>query len=301
MKKLEMKLIGLLSRGLYGFGMALALVSCSKEEALTPTNGAEPMIYTLPQGNHPYDETLVKVSETYGCAVLYKFNSSDFRWNQVTKPLGYAAVEGDEAHVGEVVDFMFKGNLELGSEKLIKKLLPYRIFLASAIWPLTENPKSPTLYDTVKTNPQTIIPGFKHLAIGVANAGFSSYTAAQKQTMRGALHYNLWQLALTSRSIEMPPAFGLVTDYSSTNFLNLLMRPNENGLLFFPSGVGVSAMIDLQCYMQEMAKYTEAEFAAKYLIPSVDVKGLIKKKYDIVRNYYLLHYDTDVQIFGNAR
>lgn len=119
--------------------------------------------------------------------------------------------------------------------------------------------------------------------------------------MRGALHYNLWQLALTSRSIEMPPAFGLVTDYSSTNFLNLLMRPNENGLLFFPSGVGVSAMIDLQCYMQEMAKYTEAEFAAKYLIPSVDVKGLIKKKYDIVRNYYLLHYDTDVQIFGNAR
>lgn len=58
----------------------LFLISCEKEDKLTPTEGLEPF-YTLPQGDHDYDGRIMEYHEKYGIYPLYIFENKDIYWD----------------------------------------------------------------------------------------------------------------------------------------------------------------------------------------------------------------------------
>ncbi|MDE7073483.1 MAG: hypothetical protein K2O69_00285, partial [Odoribacter sp.] len=59
--------------------MAGILVAC-EEDKLNPSEPQE--FYEFPQGNADYDREFVAFYEKYNTQFLYKYNESDFRWNQ---------------------------------------------------------------------------------------------------------------------------------------------------------------------------------------------------------------------------
>ena len=61
---------------------AVCLAACNQENDLTPSEGDE-VFYTLPQGNHDYDDKIVDYHDKYGFYILYEFGDKDLYWNNM--------------------------------------------------------------------------------------------------------------------------------------------------------------------------------------------------------------------------
>lgn len=64
---------------IYWTALATLLAACYEDEEIIPTEGLEPY-YTLPQGNHDYDEKIMAYHEKYGFYILYDFIPEDVYW-----------------------------------------------------------------------------------------------------------------------------------------------------------------------------------------------------------------------------
>ena len=66
-------------------GMAfLALTACYEEDKLTPSEEGENVYngeYTLPQGNHDYDNDILELFSKYQTMFLYKYEPHDIYYN----------------------------------------------------------------------------------------------------------------------------------------------------------------------------------------------------------------------------
>lgn len=58
---------------------------------------------------------------------------------------------------------------------------------------------------------------------------------------------------------------------------------------------------DFLCFINAITGQTKAELEATILSPAVDVKGLVRQKYDGLIRYYKTTYGVDLQAIGDAQ
>ncbi|HEY8954272.1 hypothetical protein [Chitinophaga sp.] len=271
------------------------LFSCSKEKTLSPND--PPVFYSLPQGNHPYDDSIVAFNKKYGSYILYKFTQQDFAYD-LTSYLPTMAANANEAYVQQTLTFFRTQCLDFYPETFLKKTLPLRIILAAYLDTIANRNNKPP--DTSRS-----ISGFtashNMMAIGWADSTLQQRTPEQLRQTKGYMNRCYFQQALLSGALEIPDIFiklGPVGGYPLVNGY----QP-QKGMIEAPSsednGRLASATWDFLCYINAITSHTKAELDATILHPSVDVNGKIQEKYDALVSYYKTQYGVDLQAIGN--
>lgn len=124
-------------------------ISCYDEGKIKPSEEPELIYgkYTLPQGDHDYDDDIVAFYKKYGSLLLYKFTTKDFGWS----PTGNVAWDittdtiiipgAGSKYDAQPADELYVSNqLELLQDKLFNYLsdtlmscLPQKILLCSTL------------------------------------------------------------------------------------------------------------------------------------------------------------------------
>lgn len=270
--------------------LLLCLGACHKEAPLTPSPASD--FYSLPQGNHPYDDSIMAFYKQYGSYMLYKFDTVDYAYNY-TKYLSIRAAQGNEAYVPQAIDFFKKQCLNLYPENFLQATMPFKVILASYIDTLYLN----TGYARSVTN---IMAGRGMLAIGWADSTLQQQSTARLQLLKGSLNRCYFWQGLQSGALVIPPDFAALYP---TEFINGSTLQSTLGLIEIPYNVDndqqASLMWDFLCYIKAITSRTKADLDATILKPSFDTKGLIRKKYAILINYYQTNYGMDLQAVGN--
>lgn len=122
--------------------VTMLLVSCYKEDALTPSKGTEE-IFSIPQGDHDYDDVVVDWFERYGFYTLYVFEPKDLYWyndgwleggNPINIPTGTEkGSPGNEEFVGYAMDIFHDMMMRHYPDELLKQGMPLRVFICSEL------------------------------------------------------------------------------------------------------------------------------------------------------------------------
>lgn len=271
------------------------LFSCGKEKTLSPND--PPVFYSLPQGDHPYDDSIVAFNKKYGSYILYKFTQQDFAYD-LTSYLPSLAANANEAYVQQTLTFFRTQCLDFYPETFLKKTLPLRIILAAHLDTITSRNGKPS--DTSRSL-TGFTAGHNMMAIGWADSTLQQRTPEQLRQTKGYMNRCYFQQALLSGALMIPdifmklgPAGGyqFVTGYQPQKGMIEATSSEDNGRL-------PSATWDFLCYINAITSHTKAELDATILSPSVDVNGKIQEKYDALVNYYKMQYGVDLQAIGN--
>lgn len=264
----------------YLLAVVTILFACNKEAALT----ADPVKprYTLPQGNHSYDDTIMDLYRKYGTYILYKFSQEDYTYDYTTTKKD-SAINANAAYIGTALRFFKTQLLDLYPESFIQKTMPFKILLASYIGS----------GDT--RSPKGFTSGNSMLAIGWADSTLAQKTPAELKQLRSWMHRYYLERAYRVKSIKAPDAFvalapRLYGDVTEENKYSL-------GVLV-TNGSGMNLGVDFMAYIETITGNTKAQLEAGVLSPQIDTRGLIKKKYDIVINYFLAEFNVDLQAIG---
>jgi len=273
------------------FCLTVLIAGCSKEEKLTPSELT--IEYQLPQGNHDYDPTLVKLNQDYGTFFLYKFSKVDFGATPVFVENGnfgdtYAADIADEAYVGKVLSFVQRNWLAFYPDAFLKQQLPFKVLLAQNVRGL----KSPF----AKFN---VVWSYNQFTLSNFSADFDAMTVAQKRTFIASIHEEFWNFMVTRTKIELAPEFLTVSNYAQTGVTAANMY-SYGFLLAGISSADDKMNRDFKSYIKAITSTTKSQLDATILSPATDVNGLVRKKYNFIINYYKTKYNVDLQAIGNA-
>lgn len=269
-----------LNTHLYTLLIALLLTSCNKKAEIQPIE-IQPL-YTVPQGNHPYDKTIVDFHRDYGCYILYRFTEKDFKWN-ITGNIPYTAVQGDESYIEPALAALDKYLLKFYPASFLKKALPYKIILASSIQS-TSNLK---FFNTVST--------YSHLAFGHAGSTLAGLTEAQLKILRAELNREFWRQAILYDKIPLPPAFVAATNYT------LVTAANRRTYGVFSFIVGQSGLqSDFLDYIYNISLQTPQELEQNVFTATNDPAGRFRFKYNVIINYFKDVYGVDLQAISKG-
>ncbi|OMP79246.1 MULTISPECIES: hypothetical protein [unclassified Chitinophaga] len=298
--------------------LLLALVACKKqEETLTPSAS---LVYTLPQGSHDYDTTILDYYKKYGTYLLYQFTDRDAYWTPTGWKnarydsagaywnVGFLAIEAEETYVGKQLEVIQRLWFRYYSDKFLKQFLPVKILLCSKI-------DSSYLGYDFSTTPTTFYLKYKEVAawynydnisVNFGNANVENMTAKDSG-------YFIWKVSqafmaeiFATKPVAATDDFTKLTSYT-TKFTTQAAAYAAGSISTYYSA---SAQNDWEKFMLAMVSCSEtmlnqAEAASSYsnkgiLNPLKDTSGKIKKRYNIVRNYFITNYNVDLQAIGNA-
>lgn len=296
------------------FGLLLGgvlFLSCYDEGKLNPSPEPELIYgkYTLPQGNHDYDNDIVKFYRQYSSLILYKFTSKDFGWSptyneswNVAEDTIYNpnpqfstklnAVPADEKYVGEQLKLLNDKLLCYLSDTLLH-LLPQRILLCSVIEEvpvgLGYDPKPEE-----RTPVKNLFSGYYHIAITWGSDKILTMTAEERNQFKIELCTAYFETILSS--LETPQDFFLVTAYAdnisaSDIYANGLLDHNNR------TSMGKDWFDYIKLAIGNSVEELEAEGGV--LNESIDVNGKIREKYTIMTNFFKSKYQFDIQAIGN--
>ena len=292
---------------LYLLLVSTALTACYDEGELKPSEEPELIYgkYTLPQGDHDYDNDIVKFYHDYSSLILYKFTSKDFGWSPTGNVDFDVAKDTVVGRVGQVYD-VYPANeeyvgmqLDLLNDKwfnylsdTLKQMLPQKILLCATI-DLVEKGTGhlPTPEERERQN---VYSGFYHMAVNWGDEKILTMTQEERNQFK--VDVCTAYLDKIKSTLGSPESFFLVTKYSSDITADKIY---ENGIL------------DAQhCSNKEYDWFdyiklaianpiSKLEGEGGVLNPAVDVNGLIRQKYDIMVNFFKTVYKFDIQAIGN--
>lgn len=284
--------------------------SCNEEDKVIVSDIPELIYgkYTLPQGDHEFDDEIVKFYADYHSLLLYKFSKKDFEWNVTGSILwnpvsdttggGYEYEVADEMYVGAQLDLLHNKCFNYFPKEWLKALLPQRILLCSKLNRVGENLSHyPTEADKYF---QHGVQGYCHFAVNWGNADILSMTAEDRNTFKIEmcklfLRYIFPSTGNGEDRLKRPKLFETISsytdDYESGNYTNGILDPNHR----------TSVREDWFDYliMVISTPYSELISEGGMLSPAVDIEGKIRKKYDILVNYFLEEHGFDIQQIGN--
>ncbi|OCX52058.1 hypothetical protein BEL04_11165 [Mucilaginibacter sp. PPCGB 2223] len=301
--------------------MLLLFQSCKKEAALVASD--QNIGYTVPQGNHPYDKTIVDFYSKYGVYLLYKFSDKDTYWtplgwkNSVLSTTtanfwstGYLATQADTTSSDYITrQLVVLNKLWFGfySDKFLKQFLPVKIMLCNTVDSVYSKVVSfgpPITYARVDTYVGAWY-NYDNLCVGYGNS--SAATMAQKDSIAFAKKVNfIFMQSIITRNLSAPTAdFTAITNYGVT--YTSTATAYTAGIIAPYSGV--TSQLDWAQYMQAMVTCTEATLNKSQantissftgiLNVTKDTNGKIRQRYNIVRNYFINNYGVDLQAIGN--
>jgi len=311
--------------------VAFLMAACDySEDELQPSG--ETTSYTLPQGSHSYDQKIVDFYNNYGTQLIYKFEYKDAYWtptgwqngdsSEENGKVGFVIQYPDENYVGQQVDLLHEVWFDELSNKAKKELLPGVILLCgevdylSSTWDFSSWPAKQVY------SPSNVYAycNYANMCVGYANSSITSITDAEKKAYSKALKH-AWAEFIADRFVGPTSDFAFVVDYSKVSSLYYIKECCAAGITTV--GYSASALADWKNFLYMMMCYPEGwltedpgiigdwdSFGNSYdphedtdfhgiLNVAKDSNGLIKQRYDIVRQYFIDNYDIDIQTLGN--
>jgi hypothetical protein len=294
----------------------MALFSCHKEEALTPSE--EEQGYVVPQGNHDYDATIVNFYNKYGTYLLYEFTGKDTYWtpnswkgtvesttgNGFWSP-GYEVVKANPLYVKNQLELLDSTWFRFYSEKFLHAFLPVKIMLCANIDSIYSKviTFNPVTYEKVAV-PVTAWYNYDNICVGNGMASIESMTATDKKKYMAKINLIFAQSIIGRRLVSATAAFAGIANYTTT--INTTALRYAQGIINHSSpspdndwGAYILAMVSMsETNLNKSTAATDATFLG-ILNATKDVNGKIRSRYNIVRNYFITNYNVDLQVIGN--
>lgn len=299
-----------------------AISACSNSEGdLTPSGDA--LTYKLPQGNNDYDQTIVDFYNKYGTYILYQFNDKDAYWTpsgwkngaegamSAGGKQGYLVKASESANIKQQLSLLKEVWFDSYTDKFLKAYLPAKILLCSEIDSIVYDWSSyPFKLKGVKIGAWY---NYYNICTSYGNSDVNSMTATDKRIFKDKINRVFIQSIIERAIVTLPDEFTSATNYTG------VLSISDNTKLWargtFPDGYSATPLRDWGFFMRMMVCHTydflstppayidtydtsEASWEG-ILSPEKDVNGIIKKRYDMVRNYYIKNYDIDLQNIGN--
>jgi len=274
------------------------LAACSREEAALPSGIKYG--YQLPQGNHSYDDTIVKFYKKYETFILYKFSLADFRY-VLSRSIIDTAWQPAPEDVGPALNFMIKECMQLYPDPFLMQVLPNRILLAGRLDSIYNVKEESGAFHQEAKPFITAVGTDQMLAFGWANPQLLTKTPVALRQIRGELNALLFKRACDKGVLKYPdslslyqPYYGNVYPYNNLALGTLLTIPNG----FWTDKIYCLKQ-DLYAFIAAITRYSEAEMEGNLLTGSVDVSGKLRKKRDIIIRFYEREYGVNLQAIGN--
>jgi len=303
---------------LFALCTLFVLSACNKsEETLTPSEIVD--TYSVPQGNNAFDPTLVNYYQKYGTYILYKFTEKDTYWTPTgwKKPVmaasgawsaGGEVAAADVAYIPAQLALIQSKWFGFYSDKFMKKFLPTKILLCSKVDSVTNGFifGGPTVVYVKQTKKVGAFYNYDNIQVNYGDASVSIMTAAETRIFLAKVNLIFIQ-SIIARGLSQPTTeFITTTDYTTT----MTSSAQSYGKGIIISYFGPSAQADWNAYITAMVTYSTVNLNTSTAItdtspvgilnPTKDVNGQIKKRYNIVRNYFINEYNVDLQLIGNA-
>lgn len=272
--------------------LSMWLMACSEENGV---GNVEPMApdYVLPQGKSPADDCIVELYNQYGTYVLYEYTKRDFNWSQMEGTSSdYTYTEADPLYAGNMLDLLDAVWFSFYPVDFHKKYMPYKIFLAKTLH-----------YGTLSQFKDVrVMTG--QVAISYCSDTLMKMPTGTKLNLKNNLQQGLWEKWIDK--INFPDEFFALSDYSkaanttqsSPDYARNRGFVANNGnewstRVNWPSRT-LEPTDDLKAFLNGMVSRTSEQWESDLEYP------LVKKKYDILRNYLLKTYRFDIQVIGNT-
>lgn len=292
------------------FILAVWLVACDDDNTLIPTETPE-FGYSVPQGNHDYDDRIVSWNERCNTFILYKFDLKELYW-QVDAWLestptpegssypypyinnGFIGAVADEAYAGEQLNLVETLFLGFYPDTTLRRCLPLKLLLCGELtWRTVSG--SLTVYN--------VYSGYDYLAFNWGNESVLTMTNAQKNTFKYDVNNTFLTRLLNNSKIVEDASF-----YEGMNYVDAVTNANMYGRGFIKSGtkqeddveIYISAILQTP-YEDLIAEPGDNDYTNKGILhEKKDVNGYIRKKYDILVNKFKENYGIDLQAIGNV-
>ncbi len=260
----------------------LCCMACSEDKEIGEVAPLT-MAYELPQGKSTADDRIVELYNQYGMFIVYEYKNRDFIYDNA---LGYYEYElPDPKYVQDMMDLLEDIWFGFYSEKFHQKTLPYQIFLAKEL--------TNTMYD----QGEFVVLGNFSLAFERCSDEIRNMTPEAKLALKNELQFTLWwRKWIAGKAIEIPKEFYEVSNYdiittnsdeSATNYYK------AEGFIGYIDGMTFKNE-DIEVFIKGMLTWTSERWAEELKWP------LVKKKYDILRDYFMENYDVDLKKIGDA-
>jgi len=306
---------------LMALGMML-LSGCTKEEGELEPSGIE-VGYTVPQGNHDFDATIVNYFNRFESYLLYDFTEKDAYWTPTAWKNGYPSTDDQNGRAGMEItmpdldyiapqlDLLDKTWFSLYPDNFLKEYLPRLILLCDDVryyninywvWPWTYEASS--IY---------AISNYQNICVSYANVGVETMTAADTLAFASAVN-NAFLSSMISRD-KLEPTDEFISSANYTNAKSLYTNSASWAYGIFQPYYEASATNDWENFVRMMMvcsedylnrevsyvnDYDYSSSAWEGLFTSLkDTNGLLKQRYTIVRNYFIDNYGFDLQEVGN--
>lgn len=288
-------------------------LSCKREDTLTPTGPEN--VYgdaTLPQGNHEYDARILELFQKYNTLFLYKYVPHDLyynvtRWiggvydpvNDTTYQVngnmdrnGYFDVPANEQYIGQQLDLLNEVWLQFYPDAYLKQCLPKKVFLLDSLYWSRSKKGRPTV------NYCPVYEGGDFVAVTWGGERITRITPEEKRLFADTVNTIFLSVAVKRGGADTPPAFSVVSNYQSPDIIQ-----NYRALGIIEPNVR-DAQADWFSFLKTIVTTPYSRLIASngpgnVLHPSVDVNGLIRKKYDIAIAFFNEKHHFDLQEIGN--
>jgi len=284
-------------------------IACSEDTKIGAPDEILPD-YVLPQGDASKEanDRIQQIFDTYTSYVLYNYTEKDAFWTQTAAGGStqiYRAIMGESRHVDAMLDYMQDIWLQFFPEEFLRKGgMPYRVFLADSIY--WDRGWGKILYN-YRINGNALI-------IGGMNKDLTAMDAVTKKARKNELLGAMWDYYIAQGLLNVPDEFYKDTDYENAPALPLngenLEAYRKRG--FLPSAYygetpsewfwGDYAWIqarenDLKSFMFHLREKTDAEVDWFLNNPEYE---LIRKKWNILIDYYKKEFGIDLRKMGNT-
>ncbi len=302
------------------------VTACYTEDELTPSG--EMTSYSVPQGDHDYDDVIVSYYEKYGSCLLYKFTEKDTYWTPSAWMNGVLGENGKTGYIVYFADENYIGN-QLGliedlwfshySDEFLSAFLPVKVMLCSEIDSIQmEFVFTPSFHVEYTGKKVDAWYNYDNICVARGNVSATQMTAMDSLLFRDKIN-RVFIESILGRGLSVPTKdFESVVNYESA----LTSLPaSDIWALGIPSVVDwvnymeysvtndwESFILMMICYSEEyLNREPQLNAWGQYdtnwegiLNPAKDVNGLLKKRYDMVRNYFIENYNMDLQSVGNG-
>lgn len=305
-------------------GLCSIITSCNYDEDPLVASGIKSG-YTVPQGDHDYDAKIVDFYSKYGTCLLYKFTDKDTYWtpsgwkNGVLgaytqgASTGYLVTAADEQYIGKQLELLNKLWFSFYSEAFLKKFLPVKVMLCSKVQSCEWGTTPGGSFGIVGIDKPAYY-NYDNICVSYGSNAVNNITQSDSLTIAKAFSRCLME-SMIGRNLSVPTsAFINAVNYTNVSTLSTNKACWARGI--FPPSYSATSSSDWKAFLMMMVSYPESYLTRTpttstsdydnseaawegILNPVKDTNGLLKKRYDMVRNYFINNYGMDLQIVGN--
>lgn len=205
---------------------------CNDEDDIKVSEGLE-ISFTLPQGDHDYDDDIVAWYDKYGFYTLYIYEPKDIYWANTSWEERFEedgksggklrAKMAEEEYVGDQLKVFEHFFLDVYPDSLLTRYMPLKVLSCAELWTtrwkveynweLGERVRT-LLYDTIWA-----YEGWDYIAMNGATSEMNMKDAASQMRLSYEMNTIFLKKLYKAGKFEMTEEFASVSDYSGTDYL----------------------------------------------------------------------------------